>query len=149
MKLLIAWPYPLAHSNFDHGSLRLLQCLQLQKILKVIWLQWWRKIWLIFMFFNPKDKIYKLTKLPHASLNISPQGISYKRKYIPPAPHCRLPDANPFSIHFKSFHPESEFFTWQTPEGAQVQKRPPPVEAQRSEQAFCDSTGFSRMLLPS
>ena len=101
------------------------------------------------MFFNPKDKIYKLTKLPHASLNISPQGISYKRKYIPPAPHCRLPDANPFSIHFKSFLPESEFFTWQTPDGAQVQKRPPAVEAQRSEQAFCDSTGFSRMLLPS
>ena len=101
------------------------------------------------MFFNPKDKIYKLTKLPHASLNISLQGISYKRKYIPPAPHCRLPDANPFSIHFKSFLPESEFFTWQTPDGAQVQKRPPAVEAQRSEQAFCDSTGFSRMLLPS
>ena len=38
------------------------------------------------MFFNPKDKIYKLTKLPHASLNISLQGITaclkWKKRFL-------------------------------------------------------------------
>ena len=52
-----------------------------------------------------------------------------------PFPHCALPDTEPDPG--ASCLPESELFTQQTPSEAQVQKSPPGVDAERTEQASC------------
>jgi len=63
-----------------------------------------------------------------------------------PFPHCALPDTE-LDPGFSRL-PESELFTQQTPSEAQVQKSPPGVDAQKTEQASWVGTCLESMSLP-